>query len=143
MHIVPGFWNCIEKAHGDGRVLTVSKVAEEIKDGRDELANWIGNLPDTFALEVRSSTSGSLSAVAAWAAAQPQYVPAALSEFLSVADYHLVAQAHDLNFTVVTHEKPAPDPRKRIKIPDACNSMGVSYTTPWAMLRDEGARFVF
>ncbi|SNS54361.1 protein of unknown function [Geodermatophilus saharensis] len=142
MDIVPGFWQWIEKAHGDGLVFTVSKVADEIKDGGDELADWIKALPTGFALDVSSSTATSLAATAAWASAQTRYVPAALAEFLSVADYYLVAQAHDLGFIVVTHETPAPDGKKRIKIPDACNGLGVAYTTPWAMLRNEGARFV-
>jgi len=59
-----------------------------------------------------------LSATSTWASGQ-QYDPAAVNTFLQVADYYLVAQAHALGSTVVTHEIAA-NSIKKIKIPDAC-----------------------
>ena len=78
--------------------------------------------------------------MSAWASSQ-QYDPAAVNTFLQVADYYLVAQAHALGFTVVTHEIAA-NSIKRIKIPDARIGLGVKCVTPYAMLRSEKARFV-
>jgi Domain of unknown function (DUF4411) len=69
------------------------------------------------------------------------YEPAAVSTFLQVADYYLVAQALELQCTVVTHEIVA-NTTRRIKIPNACLGMNVRYVTPFAMLRAEKARFV-
>ena len=43
--------------------------------------------------------------------------------------------------TVVTHEVAAGS-KKKIKIPDACISLGVQFMTPFTMLRRERARFV-
>ena len=65
----------------------------------------------------------------------------AVSTFLQLADYYLVAQAQAGEDTVVTHEVPSASTRK-IKIPDACIGLGIKCTTPYEMLRGERARFV-
>ena len=67
--------------------------------------------------------------------------PSAITTFLQVADYYLVAQAHASGHVVVTHEIPSAS-IKRIKIPDACIGVGVTCMTPFEMLRRERARFV-
>lgn len=59
-----------------------------------------------------------------------QYDQGAAAQFLAAGDYFLVGQALSLDFAVVTHEEPAPLGRKRIKIPDACNAVGVSWMPP-------------
>ena len=87
-----------------------------------------------------TGTVPSLSATSTWASGQ-QYDPAAVNTFLQVADYYLVAQAHALGSTVVTHEIAA-NSIKKIKIPDACLGLGVRFVTPYSMLRSERARFV-
>lgn len=69
------------------------------------------------------------------------YEPAAINDFLAVADFYLVSQAHAAGHTVVTHEVFAPS-AKKIKIPNVCIPLGVPFMTPFAMLRAEGARFV-
>ena len=81
-----------------------------------------------------------LASVASWSTGQ-SYDQAAVSTFLQVADYYLVAQASAGKHTVVTHEVPSASSR-RIKIPDACIGIGVKCVTPYEMLRNERARFV-
>jgi hypothetical protein len=81
-----------------------------------------------------------LGSVSAWATGQ-RYDAAAVSTFLQVADYYLVAHALAHGHTVVTHEI-ASTSTKRIKIPDACIGLGVKCVTPFEMLRHERARFV-
>ena len=58
-----------------------------------------------------------------------------------MADYYLVAQAQAGDHTVVTHEVFSASTRK-IKIPNACISLGIKCMTPFEMLRRERARFV-
>ena len=120
----------------------VSKVVEELKDGADELADRVKDMPETFALDVVAETAPRLARLSQWAATQPNYVAAARAEFLSVADYYLVAQAHAHGYTVATHEQPRADSKRRIFIPDACGGMPVPWMDPWRMLRDEGAEFL-
>ena len=82
----------------------------------------------------------SLTAVSNWATGEP-YEPAAVSTFLQVADYYLVAQAHAHGHILVTHEVFSASPKK-IKIPNACGVVGVRFVNPYEMLRSERARFV-
>jgi len=82
----------------------------------------------------------SLGAVSTWVGGRG-YEPSAVSTFLQVGDYYLVAQAHSGNHVVVTHEIPSASTR-RIKIPDACIGLGIKCMTPFALLRLERARFV-
>ena len=69
------------------------------------------------------------------------YEPAAVNTFLQIADSYLVAHALAHGDTVGTHEMPAPS-IKKIKIPNACNGVGVKCMTPFEMLRHERARVV-
>ena len=62
-------------------------------------------------------------AVAAWAVDPArQYRQEAITKFLGSADYELIAHALAFGATVVTRERPAPDSKKKIKIPDACDA---------------------
>jgi hypothetical protein len=83
---------------------------------------------------------GSLRATREWST-RGAYEQGAVSTFLSVADYYLVAQAHAYQHTVVTHEVFAQTTRK-INIPNACIGMGVRCITPSEMLRAEGVKLV-
>jgi hypothetical protein len=81
-----------------------------------------------------------LRAVSAWATGQ-HYEPAAVSTFLQLVDYYLVAHALAYSHILVTHEV-ASTSTKKIKIPDACIGLGIKSMTPFEMLRLERARFV-
>jgi Domain of unknown function (DUF4411) len=81
----------------------------------------------------------SLATVSTWAGGGT-YEPAAVSTFLQVADYYLVAHAHAHGFTAVTQV--AADSARKIKIPNACVGLGVTVMSPYEMLRIEKARFV-
>ena len=79
--------------------------------------------------------------VTAWAmAAVPPFEQAAVNTFLQAGDSFLVAHALAGSFTVVTHEVSAATVKK-IKIPNACQGVGVDYVDAFEMLRREGARF--
>ena len=60
---------------------------------------------------------------------------------LQVAFYYLVSYVFSHGHTFVTHEVPANIIRK-IKIPNICVGIGVSYISPYTMLRREGAKFI-
>ncbi len=139
--IVPAWWDWIVQAHAAGRVFTVEACRDEIIAGGDELTTWMKAQPASFALKPQARDQPSLQQVSQWAVGQTQYRQGAAAQFLAAGDYFLVSQAHALGYTVVTHEEPAPLGKSRIKIPDACNAVGVAWMPPWRMLRDEGARF--
>ena len=108
--------------------------------GDDDLAVWAAKRGPGFFLKPESTIVPALGKVSAWATDQ-RYEPAAVSTFLQIADYYLVAHALAKGQTLVTHEI-ASTSIKRIKIPDACIGLGIKCITPYEMLRSERARFV-
>ena len=52
-----------------------------------------------------------------------------------------VAQAFSVNHVAVTNEVSAPNSIRKIKIPNACISLGIKWMTPYEMPRHERARF--
>jgi hypothetical protein len=136
----PGFWDWIRQAHATGTVYSIDSVRAELVGGNDDLATWARSLPDSFFLAPSAATVPRLQATATWVNSAG-YDPAAVSTFLQVADYYLVAQALEFGYTVVTHEIFA-NTARRIKIPNACLGLNVQYVTPFSMLRSETARFI-
>jgi len=136
----PAFWDWIIAGNGAGTVFSIEKVGDEVQAVKDDLSEWAAARGDGFFLRPDASVFPALAAVSTWASSQ-SYTPAAVSTFLQVADYYLVAQAQAGGYTVVTHEVPSASTRK-IKIPDACIGLGIKCMSPYEMLRREGARFV-
>lgn len=140
LDFAPGFWEWLAAAHQITGIASIEAVRREITDGGDELATWARALPSSFWLPVTAETVTSLRATSEWAN-DAEYEAAAVSDFLSKADYYLVAQAHALGRVVVTHETPSIS-LKKIKIPDACKAMGVPWVNTFDLLRVGGARLI-
>jgi hypothetical protein len=104
------------------------------------LSVWADARGTGFFLRPDADIFPALAAVSAWASGQ-RYEASAVSTFLQVADYYLVAHSLAGEHTIVTHEIPSASTRK-IKIPDACIGLGIKCVTPFEMLRRERARFV-
>jgi hypothetical protein len=136
----PAFWEWLIEQNKAGRLFSIEKVGDEVQAVADELSAWAGARGSEFFLRPDASVLPALAAVSTWASSQ-QYEPSAVSTFLQVADYYLVAQAYAGTHTVVTHEVPSAS-RRKIKIPDACLGLRIKCVTPFEMLRVERARFV-
>lgn len=136
----PAFWDWLVRENGAGGVFSIERVGDEIDAGDDELAEWVSQRGDGFFLKPDAPVVAAFGPVSAWANGQ-NYEPAAVSTFLQVADYYLLAHALAHRHTIVTHEIASASTR-RIKIPNACIGLGVRCMTPYEMLRRERARFV-
>lgn len=136
----PAFWEWLIAENAAGRVVSIEKVGAEIEAGGDDLWDWAKIRGDGFFLKPDAAFPVALGRVSAWATSQ-RYEPAAVNTFLQVADYYLVGYALAHGHTVVTHEIPSTS-TKRIKIPDACFGLNVTFITPFEMLRASKARFV-
>src|SRR5271166_4539219 len=136
----PAFWEWLIASNASGLVFSIEKVGDEVLALADELSVWADARGAGFFLRPDASVFPALAAVSAWASGK-RYEPSAVSTFLQVADYYLVAQALAGRHTVVTHEVPSASTRK-IKIPDACIGLGIKCMTPFEMLQRERARFV-
>ena len=136
----PAFWDWLAEQNSAGKVASIEKVADELQAGEDELSVWAEAQGDRFFLPPDDAVLPALRVVSEWASGQG-YRPAAVTTFLQVADYWLVAHALAHECIVVTHEVPA-DTTGKIKIPNACVGLGLRCMTPYEMLRREHARFV-
>jgi hypothetical protein len=136
----PAFWDWLDAGNKKGTVFSIEKVRDELIGGDDELAEWAKARRNDFFLPPDNEIVPSLAAVSTWAGGGG-YEPGAVSQFLQVADYYLVAHAHAHGFDVVTHEVAA-NSIKKIKIPNACIALNVKSMSPYEMLRTERARFV-
>jgi hypothetical protein len=136
----PAFWDWLIQSNKTKLVFSIEKVGDEVEAGDDELAVWASKRGPDFFLKPDTVMVPSLGKVSTCATDQ-RYDPSAVSTFLQVADYYLVAHALAHGLTLVTHEI-ASSSTKRIKIPDACIGLGVKCMTPYEMLRRERARFV-
>jgi hypothetical protein len=136
----PAFWDWLVRAHGTGNVLSIRQVGDELTSGADELADWAEAQGDGFFVPTDAGVLAAAPVVSAWVV-QQGYEPAAVNTFLQVADFWLVAAALAGGHSVVTHEIPAPT-LKRIKIPNVCGGLGVTFMSPYQMLRREQAQFI-
>ncbi len=134
----PAFWAWLKQANANGTVFSIEKVRDELVD--EDAAQWANGHGDGFFLKPDAKVAGALATVSRWVAGQ-NYELAAISTFLQVADYYLVAHALAHDHDVITHEVPANSPKK-IKIPNVCIGLGLKCMTPFEMLRKERARFV-
>ncbi|ROQ64834.1 uncharacterized protein DUF4411 [Rathayibacter sp. PhB152] len=137
---VPAFWEWLDQGHSAGVLCSIDRIADELRAAADDLSTWASGRAPMF-LRMDQATLPSLALVSTWASTS-DFTAAAVSQFLSVGDFQLVAYAHAHGHTVVTHEKSAPQATRRIKIPDACAAMGVPCIDPFTMLRAESVRFV-
>lgn len=128
MDIYTSFWKVISELAKSGKFRSIKKEEEELRKGKDELPVWIDNeLPKDFFWVATANTLNALSSVIQWTTMNPIYTPAAKNEFAMVADSWIVAEALSQSMCVVTLESPDPLCKKRVKIPDVCNAVGVKY----------------
>ena len=142
LDIAPGFWNALIKHAGYGRIISIDMVKDEIDKGNDALKIWINShFQRWFESTVQEDVTKSYSVVIAWAQSQTQYSPAAKADFAGCPDGWIIAYALAKKLVVVTHEVFDPNTKKKIKIPNVCSGVGVTYTDTFQMLRALGIKW--
>jgi len=136
----PAFWDWILAGNKVKKVYSIEKVGDEIRVGDDDLSEWADEHKDKLFLKPDQTMLRVVERVSTWATSQ-KYESAAVSTFLQLADYYLVAYALAHGHIIVTHEIAANSPKK-IKIPNACIGLGIKCMSPFEMLRHEHARFI-
>lgn len=128
MDVYPSFWQTLSQLATQGILRSIQKVEDEIRKGKDELVDWIDhNLPKDFFIKENNETLAALSTVSQWVMMNATYTQSAKNDFAKVADSWIIAEALSQSVTVVTYEVSDPMCRKRVKIPDVCNAVGVKY----------------
>jgi hypothetical protein len=145
--VTVGFWNKIKVLAESGQVISIDKVKDEIYENVDVLSAWCkDNLPADFFKDTSGVIATEYSTVVRWANSRSNhYMPQALNEFLDSkeADAFLVAfvLADLSDRVVVTDEESNVNMKRKIKIPEPCNALGVPFCNAMNMFRQLGETF--
>ncbi len=144
LDVAKSFWEKIIQLAAEEKIISIDKVKNEIYQNDDELKLWCkANLPKNF-FKDSSELISSYRQVVNWAISRNvHYLPKAINEFLGAdeADAWLVAYSLNNNCTITTYEISQPERKNKIKIPDACDSIGVAYVNTIGMFRQLGIQF--
>lgn len=135
----PTFWMRISSLINNGDIYSSIKVKEEIAHGNDELTTWMrDNATHSFYLPLDADVLSKYYETQNWAMHNPVFTQSARNEYADAADAYLVATAAAKDMTLVTYETSDPACRRKVKIPDACDAMGVRYCDLNTALRELG-----
>ncbi len=137
----PGFWDWVLAHHGTGAIFSVEKVEVELKQGADDLADWVtGTAPNGFFLPPSPQVVTTQGVVSRWVNAQPGYSPPEKARFLSKADPWLIAEAIESGHEIVTFEELVPPNSTKVKIPNVAANFGVNCASLYDVLENSGAQ---
>lgn len=142
--ICPDFWDWLKRKHEEDSVFSIKEVYDELCDSEDELSEWAEKMSmrNFFKETDDMATINKVRELMNWANTE-KFTKAAVDEFYSSADIFLVAYAKAHDFIIVTNEVYDENIKKRVKIPNACEFIGVEYVDTFQLLRKVGgARFV-
>ena len=133
--IVPKFWTWLEERLGQ-ELFTVEPVKDDILKQSDDLSDWLKAVDGAgWVLPVDDEATQLQMPVITKHCVDFGYRPAGIVKFLAGADPWVIACAREKGWTVVTQEIAQPETRKRVKIPDVCDNLGVSNILVFDMLR--------
>lgn len=144
------FWKWIRDAHDADVLFSSQKVRQQIVAAgkTDLLRTWAIRMPAAFFLaDIKSAPVMEVyRELVGQIYASSQYTAAAKNEFAQInnADAFLIASARAYGSVLITHEVPAPDSKKAVKIPDAAKLVGVKTDSIFNLLsKHAGPGFVF
>ncbi len=142
--LVPAFWTWLENQAKAKTLASTDLVYKELKGGTDELADWVKKHKELIFWMKSDSrqVANHVEAIESWAKRREGYRGALNEKFFDGADPFLVGVAAETDSIVVTLEIPVGNNSTKMKIPDACNHLGVLYENTFQMMRSLGARFV-
>jgi len=135
MDISPSYWDILDRFAQDGIVFSPIEVKREIVRVDDELSNWLKSRPYFFK-DITSEVQEELRSIMQ---KYPRLVDSTRQR--SIADPWVIAFAITEEAIVVTKENPAGTSSRRIKIPDVCNDLGVSWIDDFQFARELGIQF--
>lgn len=141
--IAPSFWNHILKLSNQNIIISVDKVFDEIKRGRDDLFDWIkNNLPKNFFSDTNNSPSiiTEYQKLINWSSQNPQFSINAKNEFaiFEEADPWLIAFAIENKLSIVSQEVFDSNIKRKIPIPNVCSVFNIRHIDTFTFLRECG-----
>lgn len=140
--LAPKFWESLVHHAANGQIKSIDRVKQELERGKDNLATWVKeHFGHAFASTDETDILQSFREIMTWVNGQSQFSDAAKADFAKGADGWLVAYAKVKGCMVVTHELPAPDAKRKVPIPNVCQTFDVQFIDTFEMLRTLGVRF--
>jgi hypothetical protein len=136
--ICPDYWAILKGLGHSQTIFICQDVAEEITRTEDELAKWL----KASGMPVYPREPSVLSCLSNIFNANP--VHRRLVDNIkgrSLADPWVIAHAMDQKACVVTKENKETKPTDRIKIPNVCENMGISWMDDFQLIKELGLRF--
>lgn len=134
--VCPAFWDWLLLERSRGNVLSIEAVKGELKD--PDAQGWGKSHPDFF----EPNDDSRLSDVSSLVMGHALYTQSAKNDFLASADPRVISCAKAQGHILVTQEVSAPGAKVRVKIPDVCVALGVSYRNSFQVLNELKARFI-
>lgn len=141
MDICPAYWDWLDQQFELGTVASVDMIGKELKDGNDELAEWVKARPQHFIQNDDEDTQIVFVEIAL-AVSVGDYNAGNRDNFLAKADPWIIAKAKTTGATVVTHEALLAPNTKKVKVPNICQQFNVPCLNTFQFLRELNARFV-
>jgi hypothetical protein len=136
----PGYWDWIAQEHGAGRLFSVEKVEEELKERADELSEWAQNTaPAGFFVAPSLQVATTQAVIARWVNAQP-FAQDEKVRFLGGTDPWLIAEAIDSGRTIITFEQLVPANSSKVKIPNVAANFGAQWASLYDAIELSGAQ---
>ena len=135
----PGYWEVLNKLGQDSRIFIPEEVFEEITRTDDELSDWLKS-SDIPIYKTDGAVTNCLSSIYA-ADVNHKYL-VDNTKARSLADPWVIAHAMNVKATVVTKEEFVTAINKRkIRIPNVCNNMGIRYIDDFQMIEELNIKF--
>lgn len=141
MDICPAYWDWLDRQFALGTIASVDMIGRELKEGNDELANWVRERPDHF-ISNDDELTQTLFADIVQFVMEGDYNPGNRDNFLAKADPWIIAKAKVIGASVVTHEAVAAANTRKVKVPNICQQFEVPCLNTFRFLRELEARFV-
>lgn len=141
MDICPAYWDWLDRQFALGTIASVDMIGRELKEGNDELADWVRERPDHF-ISNDDELTQTLFADIVQFVMEGDYNPGNRDNFLAKADPWIIAKAKAIGASVVTHEAVAAVNTRKVKVPNICQQFEVPCLNTFRFLRELEARFV-
>lgn len=141
--VAPAFWRQLID-NGQGRIILVDKIRDEILPSDDRLSRWLKENENFF---VKKSSADprvfeSYSKIITSIKANNQYKESAKADFAESADSWLCAHASAYYYVIVTQEVYEPNVKRIVKIPNVCVEFDIAHLNLLQFVRELGIRFV-
>ncbi len=140
--IAPKFWDSLIAEAENGKVCSIDRVFQELKQGGDELSDWAKKrFRKWFFSTAQTPVIKQYCHVMKWVENNQQFEAVAKRQFAEGADGWVVAYALVHKSVVVTQETPRPDIKRKVPIPNVCQQFQVQHIDTFAMMRKLGIVF--